>query len=66
MYVRDFVLWQVRTQCNHVLMGSPLPFQVMEVDSLRGVVIAGSQRPAGVGRMAKHVARLDPIRPTHM
>ncbi|GIL73431.1 hypothetical protein Vretifemale_3550 [Volvox reticuliferus] len=40
--------------------------QVMEVDSLRGVVVAGSQRPVAGGRMAKHVARLDPVRPAHM
>ncbi|GIL49734.1 hypothetical protein Vafri_6012 [Volvox africanus] len=42
------------------------PLQVMEVDSLRGVVVAGSQRPVAGGRMAKHVARLDPVRPAHM
>ncbi|GFR49551.1 hypothetical protein Agub_g11596, partial [Astrephomene gubernaculifera] len=40
--------------------------QVMEVDSLRGVVVAGAPRQAGGGRMAKHVARMDPIRPAHM
>ncbi|GLC45837.1 hypothetical protein PLESTM_001785300 [Pleodorina starrii] len=43
-----------------------LQAQVMEVDSLRGVVVAGSQRPVGAGRMAKHVARMDPVRPAHM